>query len=75
MSSDEQAGGEHAGKQKFQATKDGEPNIEPEALGKPESLKDVAKDVIDNLVHWGEGDAPKGAKDGGHVEGANEGGA
>jgi len=59
-----------AEKPKFQETKDGEPNIHPEPLGKPESLKDVAKDVIEGIVEWGEGKPPKGAKDEGHVEGA-----
>ena len=60
---------------KFQKTKDGEPNIEPKHLGKPESLKEVAEAVIEGLVHFGEGDPPEGAKDHGHVEGAGEGGA
>jgi hypothetical protein len=54
--------------QKFQETKDDEPNVRPEHLAKPESLKDVAKDVIDGIVHWGEGEPPKGAKDSGHIE-------
>ncbi len=60
---------------KYQKTKDGHANIEPEHLGKPESLKEVAEAVIDGLVHFGEGDPPKGSTDSGHVEGANEGGA
>jgi hypothetical protein len=60
---------------KFQETKDGEPNVDPKPLGKPESLKEVAEHVIEGLVHFGEGDAPEGAKDTGHVEGAGEGGA
>jgi hypothetical protein len=55
---------------KFQETKDDEPNIRPAHLGKPESLKDVAKDVLGGIVEWGEGKPPKGAEDTGHVEGA-----
>lgn len=61
--------------QEFQETKDGEPNIAPAHLAEPESLKDVAKDVLKGLVDFGEGKPPKGASDAGHVEGANEGGA
>lgn len=52
----------------FQETKDDEPNVRPEHLGEPESLKDVAKDVIKGLVHFGEGDPPEGAEDTGHIE-------
>jgi hypothetical protein len=71
----DERGGRMADEPRFQETKDGEPNIEPKHLGKPESLTDVAKSVIEGLVHFGEGDPPDGSKDSGHVEGANEGGA
>jgi hypothetical protein len=56
---------------KFQETKDGEPNIHPEHLAEPESLKDVAKDVLKGLVDFGEGKPPTGAEDEGHIEGGS----
>jgi hypothetical protein len=65
-------GPDMADEPKFQETKDGEPNIHPEHLAEPESLKDVARDVIAGLVDFGEGKPPKGAPDEGHVEGGGE---
>lgn len=56
----------------LQETKDGKPNVDPKPLGKPESLKEVLHDVIEGATGFLEGKAPQGAKDAGHVEGANE---
>jgi hypothetical protein len=59
-------------KHHLQETRDGEPNVRPSALGKPESLKEVLNDVAEGAAHFLEGEPPEGAEDAGHVEGANE---
>ena len=58
-------------KHHLQETHDDEPNVDPKGLGKPESLKQVLHDVVEGATEFLEGEPPKGAKDSGHVEGAN----
>ena len=58
-------------KHHYQETKDGKPNIDPKPLGEPESLKEVLHDVLEGAAEFIEGKPPKGAKDSGHVEGAD----
>lgn len=67
MSDDERREKHH-----FQETKGDKANIDPEALGKPESLRQVLHDVAHGAAEFLEGHPPRGAKDSGHVEGANE---
>ena len=55
----------------FQETKDGKANIDPKPLGKPESISQVLHDVAEGAAEFLEGKPPKGAKDSGHVEGAD----
>lgn len=59
-------------KHHMQETHDDKPNVAPEALGEPESLKQVLHDVVEGAAEFLEGKPPKGAADSGHVEGANE---
>jgi hypothetical protein len=59
----------------FQETKDGKPNVNPEALGEPEPLKNVIGNIAEGIAAFLEGEPPRGAHDTGHVEGAGEGGA
>ncbi len=59
-------------KHHLQETHGGKPNIDPKPLGEPESLKEILHDVAEGATQFLEGQPPKGAKDAGHVEGANE---
>ena len=59
-------------KHHLQETHDGKPSVDPQPLGKPESLKEVLHDVVEGATEFLEGKPPQGSKDAGHVEGANE---
>lgn len=63
---------EHEHEHHYQETKDGKANIDPKPLGKPEPIRQILHDVAEGAAEFLEGHPPRGAKDAGHVEGANE---